>query len=245
MKQLWGTLCSIWSWFVLGACMVLWMPAMGLTYLLTRTSDPGRYRVGYMFRQVAVVMATLNPLWKFRVSGTMPANPRRPYVAVSNHESFVDILLISHLPWEMKWLSKAELFRIPVLGWLMRLAGDIPVERGTARSAVKAMKRCREILEGKVSVIIFPEGTRSETDEMLPFKDGAFRLAIDTQVPVLPMVVRGTSTALRKRSWKLGKSVAEVRVLAPVDTAGMTTADVPRLREQVREIIASERARMA
>ncbi len=244
MNQLWITLCSIWSWFVLGACMVLWAPAMGLVRLVTLKSDPGRYRVGLMFRKIGVAMATLNPLWTFRISGKMPADPRRPFVAVSNHESFVDILLISHLPWEMKWLSKAELFRIPLLGWLMRLAGDIPVERGTARSAVAAMKRCREILAGKVSVIIFPEGTRTETGELLPFKDGAFRLAIDAQVPVLPMVVHGAGTALRKRSWKLGKSVAEVRVLEQVETTGMTTADVPRLREQVREMIARERALM-
>ena len=73
--------------------------------------DPGRYRVGYLFRQIGRVTATLNPLWKFSYAGTMPADPRRPYVVVSNHESFADILLISHLPWEMKWLSKAELFR--------------------------------------------------------------------------------------------------------------------------------------
>ena len=245
MTQLWVTLCSIWSWFVLGACIVLWAPVMGLIYLFTRRSDPGRYWVGYTFRQIAVVMATLNPLWKFRISGQVPADPRRPYVVVSNHESFVDILLISHLPWEMKWLSKAELFRIPMLGWLMRLAGDIPVERGTARSAIAALKRCREVLAEKVSVIIFPEGTRSETNEMLPFKDGAFRLAIDSQVPILPMVVQGTGTALRKRSWKLGKSVAEVRVLAPIETTGMKHADIARLRDQVRDIIARERLAMS
>lgn len=244
MSQLWIALCSIWSWFVLGACIVLWWPVMAVLRLATRASDPGRYTVGLVFRKIAVVMATLNPLWKFRISGTMPADPRRPYVAVSNHESFVDILLISHLPWEMKWLSKVELFRIPLLGWLMRLAGDIPVERGTARSAVAAMKRCREILAGKVSVIIFPEGTRSETGEMLPFKDGAFRLAIDAQVPILPMVVKGTGTALRKRSWKLGRSVAEVRVLEPVETAGMKHADIGRLRDQVRDVMVREQASM-
>lgn len=240
MSALWITLCSIWSWFVLGASMVIWLPLMAIVRLVTMKMDPGRYWVGYLFRQIAVLMATLNPLWKFRISGTMPENPRNPYVAVSNHESFVDILLISHLPWEMKWLSKAELFKIPVLGWLMRLGGDIPVQRGTARSAVAAMQRCREILKQDVSVIIFPEGTRSETGEMLPFKDGAFRLAIDAQVPILPMVVQGTGTALRKHDWRLGRSVAEVRVLPPVETAGMTSKDVAALREQVREMMARE-----
>ena len=158
MKSVWETLCSIWSWFVLGASMVVWLPLMALIRLVTRRSDPGRYWVGYMFRQIAVLMATLNPLWRFRISGRMPDDPRRPYLVVSNHESFVDILLISHLPWEMKWLSKAELFRIPVLGWLMRLAGDIPVDRGNPRSAAEAMVRCKEILREKVSVIIFPGG---------------------------------------------------------------------------------------
>ena len=164
---------------------------------------------------------------------------------VSNHESFVDILLISHLPWEMKWLSKAELFRIPVLGWLMRLAGDIPVDRSSPRSAAEAMVRCKEILKQKVSVIIFPEGTRSETDEMLPFKDGAFRLAIDAGVPILPLAVSGAATALRKHDWRLGRSVAEVRVLEPVETAGLARADIGELRDRVREMIATEGTRCA
>jgi 1-acyl-sn-glycerol-3-phosphate acyltransferase len=244
LTQLYLTLCSIWSWFVLAACLLLWLPLMAVVRLVTFTFDPGRYWVGLLFRKVAVVMATLNPLWTFRISGVMPADPRRPFVAVSNHESFADILLLSHLPWEMKWLSKAELFRIPLLGWLMRLAGDIPVQRGTARSAVAAMIRCRETLTRNVSVIIFPEGTRTETDEMLPFKDGAFRLAIDCQVPILPMVVSGTGTALRKHDWRLGPSVAEVRVLEPVETTGMQHGDIARLRDAVREMIRREREAM-
>ncbi len=241
MKAAWETLCSIWSWFVLGASMVIWLPLMALLRFFTRKSDPGRYWVGYMFRQIGVLMATLNPLWQFRISGKKLEDPRRPYLVVSNHESFVDILLISHLPWEMKWLSKAELFKIPVLGWLMRLAGDIPVDRGSPRSAAEAMVRCKEILKQKVSVIIFPEGTRSETDDMLPFKDGAFRLAIDAGVPILPLAVSGAATALRKHDWRLGRSVAEVRVLEPVETAGLTRADIGELRDRVREMIAKAR----
>ncbi len=144
----------------------------------------------------------------------------------------------------MKWLSKVEILRIPVLGWDMVLAGDVPVERGTRKSALKAMRRCQEVLEQKVSVMMFPEGTRSETDEMLPFKEGAFRLAIDSKVPILPIVVLGTRTALAKHDWRFGKSHAEVRVLEPIETEGLTTKDVPALTERVRNLIMVEREKM-
>ncbi len=240
MAQLWQALMSIWAWFVLGTCLVLWMPLMAVVRLIT-LSDPGRYAVGYLFRRIGPVMASLNPLWRFSTSGAPPPDPRRPYVVVSNHESFADILLISHLPWEMKWLSKAELFKVPVLGWLMRLAGDIPVRRGEGRSAVEALQRCRVVLKRRVSVMIFPEGTRSTTADMLPFKDGAFRLAIDSGVPILPLVVSGTGTALPKHGWRFGRSKGEVRVLEPIETAGLTAKDVPALRERVRERILQAR----
>jgi 1-acyl-sn-glycerol-3-phosphate acyltransferase len=240
MKQLWQALSSIWAWFVLGACLVLWMPLMATVRLIT-LSDPGRYAVGYLFRRIGPVMATLHPLWRFRTSGMPPTDPRRPYVVVSNHESFADILLISHLPWEMKWLSKAELFKVPVLGWLMRLAGDIPVRRGEGRSAVEALQRCRTVLKRRVSVMIFPEGTRSPTADMLPFKDGAFRLAVDTGVPILPLAVSGTGTALPKHGWLFGRAKAEVRVLEPIETTGLTVKDVPALRERVRKAILEAR----
>src|SRR3954470_18287527 len=245
MARSWQTLLSIWAWLVLATCLVLWLPLMGITWLVTARSDPGRYRVGYLFRQVGVVMATLNPLWTFRRSGTPPGNPRRPYVVVSNHESFADILLISHLPWEMKWLSKVELFRIPVMGWMMWLAGDIPVKRGFGPSAAEAMERCREVLRRRVSVMIFPEGTRSKTAELLPFKDGAFRLAIEAGVPILPLAVSGTGTALPKHGWRFGRSAAHLRVLEPVDTAGLTLADVPALKARIRDLIVRTRDSLA
>jgi 1-acyl-sn-glycerol-3-phosphate acyltransferase len=243
--RLWQSIVSVWAWLVLGLCILLWLPAMFLVWLVTLPFDHGRYAVGYLFRRIGVVHATLNPLWKFRYTGALPANPRRPFVVVSNHESFADILLISHLPWEMKWLSKVELFRLPFLGWLMRLAGDIPLKRGFGPSAVEAMARCREVLANKVSVMIFPEGTRSATAELLPFKDGAFRLAIDAGVPILPLALRGTGTALPKHDWRFGRSTAVVRVLEPVETTGLTTADVPALKEKVRARIIEARTELA
>ena len=105
MQKLSLTLWSVWSWFVFGMCILLWLPLMGIVWLVTAPFDPPRYWTGYLFRRLTVVHEKLNPLWTFRVAGTMPTDPRNPYVMVSNHESFVDILLISHLPWEMKWLS--------------------------------------------------------------------------------------------------------------------------------------------
>jgi len=244
MSSIYVTLASLWTWLVLGSCIALWLPLMTVIWLVTWPFDRERYWVGLFFRKIAVVTATLNPLWHFRVTGTMPENPRRPHVVVSNHESFTDILLISHLPWEMKWLSKIEILRIPVLGWIMRIAGDIPVERGTRVSAAKAMRRCLEVLKSGMSIIIFPEGTRSTTGELLPFKDGAFRLAIDAGVPILPLVVRGTSTALPKHGWRVGRSDAEVRVLPAIETAGLGHKDIAALKQRVRGLIQETRRGM-
>ncbi|MBA3496397.1 MAG: 1-acyl-sn-glycerol-3-phosphate acyltransferase [Gemmatimonadales bacterium] len=245
MSRLWQSIVSIWVWLVLVTCVLAWLPVMAVLRLITAPFDRGRYTVGYVFRQIAVTMAALNPFWRFRRAGIMPADPRRPYVVVSNHESFVDILLISHLPWEMKWLTKAEMFRIPVLGWELRLAGDVPIQRGFGPSAADAIARCREALANRVSVMIFPEGTRSTTADLLPFKDGAFRLAIDAGVPVLPLVIHGSSTALPKNDWRFGRSTAVVRVLDPIETTGLTAADVPALKDRVRTLIVDTRAELA
>ena len=235
------TLISVWAWFVFGACVIVWVPMMAIVWLVTLPFDRARWWVGYLYRKMPVAVQRLNPLWNFTVSGTMPADPRNPYVAVSNHESFVDILLISHVKWEMKWLCKKEMFKIPVAGWLLWLSGDIPLERGDKESAQKAMDLCKVSLDRNVSVMIFPEGTRSTTSEMRPFKEGAFRLAIETQVPVLPMVVHGARNALRKHDWRFGRVHAEVRVLDPIPTEGLTTDDIDDLCARVRAVIAAER----
>ena len=234
LTTLWLILCSIWSWLVLGLCVLLWLPMMAVVLVVTAPFDPPRYWTGFLFRKLTVVHLLLNPLWTFRTGGDFPENPRNPYVVVCNHESFVDILLISQLPWEMKWLSKHELFKLPVAGWLMRMANDIPLDRRDRASAVAAMAKCRRLLDQRVSVMIFPEGRRSTTGELMPFKDGAFRLAIEAQVPVLPLAVHGAATALRTHSWRFGRAVARVQVLEPIMTAGMTLDDVAELRESAR-----------
>jgi 1-acyl-sn-glycerol-3-phosphate acyltransferase len=237
------TVFSAWSWLALAVLLVIWVPMVAVVWATTAPFDRGRYAAGWLFRRIAVAHQRLNPLWRFRVHGSLPPDPRRPYVVVANHESFVDILLISHLPWEMKWLSKAEFFRIPLVGWLMRMAGDVRLVRGDKASATAAMKDCADRLDKRVSVMIFPEGTRSADGELGPFLRGAFKLAIDQQLPILPLAVHGTRTALRKHDWRLGVADATVHVLEPVDTEGMTAADVNALRDRVRASIATALAK--
>jgi 1-acyl-sn-glycerol-3-phosphate acyltransferase len=237
-------LVSSWIWITNSLVAILWVPWLALVWLATAPFDPGRYVAGRWFRRAAVTAVALNPLWRFRTSGFLVRDPRRPYVAVSNHESMADIFLISHLPWEMKWLSKESIFKLPFMGWMMRMAGDIPVRRGERASRAEALEECRDRLAKRVSVMIFPEGTRSRTREMLPFKDGAFRLAIEAGVPILPLAVAGTRHALPKGSMLFGRATAEVRVLEPVPTEGLTLADVAALRDRVRDIIQEARDRL-
>ena len=116
------TVLSAWAWLVFGIIIIIWVPLVFVVWVVTAPFDKGRYWPGYLFRRLCVVHQWLNPLWRFRTSGVKIDDPRRPYVVVSNHESFVDMLLISHLPWEMKWLSKEDFFKYPLVGWLMRMA---------------------------------------------------------------------------------------------------------------------------
>jgi 1-acyl-sn-glycerol-3-phosphate acyltransferase len=233
---------SAWVWLSTGLVALVWLPWLGLVWLFTASRDPGRYAVGRWFRRAAVTVTSLNPFWKFRTTGVEIHDPRRPYVAVANHESFADIFLLSHLPWEMKWMSKDAIFRIPVMGWMMRMAGDVMVRRGDAGSRMRALEEARDRLRKKVSVMIMPEGTRSAGGELLRFHDGAFRLAIETGAPILPIALAGTRQAISKGSWLVNRARAVAKVLPPVETAGLTLDDVPVLREKVRAMIADARA---
>ena len=214
---------------------------VAIVWVFTAPFDRGRYHAGRAFRQVAVAQVAINPLWHFETDGQAPANPRLPYVVVSNHESYADIFLISHFKWEMKWLSKDTMFRIPVMGWMMRMANDISIQRGKRESVVSAMKGCRDRLGKKVSVMIFPEGTRARTDDLLPFKDGAFKLAIEAGAPILPIAVAGTRDCMAKGSFAFRRARAKARVLAPIPTTGMTSADVATLRDRTRDVIDAAR----
>jgi 1-acyl-sn-glycerol-3-phosphate acyltransferase len=218
--------------------VILWTPLIAVYRLATLRSDPDRYRVGRLFHSIAPAAVRLNPFWDFHVVDDVHPDPRRPYVFVANHQSNADAFLVAMLPWEMKWLSKKSMFDIPLLGWMMRVAGDVEVDRGNKESARHAIAELRERLDRKLSVIIFPQGTRSPDGTVGPFREGAFRLAIEKDVDVVPLAVAGTAESLPKGSLAFRKTSATVTVLPPVSTKGLTVEDAPKLAEQVREQIA-------
>jgi 1-acyl-sn-glycerol-3-phosphate acyltransferase len=230
---------SLLFWATCVLLVLLWAPLIAVYRLATFRSDPDRYRVGYLFHRIAVVAARLNPFWDFRVIDDVHPDPRRPYVFVANHASNADPFLVAKVPWEMKWLSKKSIFDIPLLGWMMRVAGDVEVDRGNKESARRAMAEMRDRLDRRLSVLIFPQGTRSPDGTVGAFRDGAFRLAIEAGVDVVPLAVAGTAESLPKGSIAFQKTSATVTVLPPVSTKGMAVKDAPALAERVRGLIAA------
>ena len=234
LANLLAILLAVWTWFVLCTCSLGCFLLQLVLVPLTWPFDRNRVVTGRLYRQAGVLVSRLTPLWDFQIAGRLPVRPPGRTVVVSNHCSQADPFLISQLPWEMKWLGKASLFRIPVVGWSMWLAGDVPVVRGEKQSARGAMGKCRRYLERGMPVMIFPEGTRSLTDDLGPFKDGAFQLAISAGADILPLAVHGTASALPVHDWRFARARARVIVGDPISTAGMSLEDIPRLKEIVR-----------
>jgi 1-acyl-sn-glycerol-3-phosphate acyltransferase len=227
---------SLLIWFTFSILILIWLILLSISRLFDR--DPVRYRTGYLFRKIGNAITWVNPAWQLSISGEKISDPRRPYVVVCNHQSMADIPLISNLPWEMKWLGKAELFRLPIIGWMMKMSGDISVDRKSSRSGAQALIKAQHILEQKCSVMIFPEGTRTLDGRVRSFSDGAFHLAIKAKVPILPLVIEGSRDCIPKNSWKFGKpSDIFLKVLPPIETSSMTLQDVPSLRNTVRTVM--------
>ena len=229
---------SYFFWALCVLIVILWTPLVAVYRLMTFRSDANRDRVGRLLRHSAALAARINPYWDFRVADEVHPDAGTPYLFVANHKSLADVFLLCLLPWEMKFLSKDSIFRIPLLGWQMRTAGDIAIERGDRESAKKAIDQMRQRLLQRSSVIVFPEGTRSPDGSLAPFREGAFRLAIELEVDIVPLAVSGTETALPKHSLVFRRTKASVTVLPPVSVDGLTADDAPRLAERVRTEIA-------
>jgi 1-acyl-sn-glycerol-3-phosphate acyltransferase len=226
---------ATWIWTASAILILFWTALLGAIRLFDR--EPRHLRTGRWFRRLGRALASINP-WRIHISGGENLDANQVYVVVSNHQSLADIPLISHLKLDTKWLAKAELFRVPLLGWMLRMAGDVPVERSDRRKSAKALLQCARYLRQHCSVVFFPEGTRSPDRRVLPFNEGPFQLAIRERIPILPLVVDGSGAALPPNSWIFGGTQdIYLRILEAVSVDGWNIKQVAELRDSVRQRI--------
>lgn len=162
-----------------------------------------------------------------------------PYIFMCNHQSALDIFsLFVALPLQFKWIAKRELFFIPFLGWAMKRAGYISLDRKHPREALKAMDDAAQKIRGGMNIIIFPEGTRSEDGILLPFKKGVFALALRAKVPIVPVGISGSSRLQPKGSFIPNKKgVIYIRIGKPIDTAQGSRSAKTEIMMTVRQAI--------
>jgi 1-acyl-sn-glycerol-3-phosphate acyltransferase len=188
----------------------------------------------------------INNRWSTDVRGNDRIPHGRPLVVVSNHQGMGDIMMAYTLDLHFKWISKAANFYVPFMGWFMYHAGYIPIVRGQRDSIEKCMAKARAWLDRGVSVLFFAEGTRSQDGAVKPFKQGAFKLAIEARCDVLPVAITGTQHALPKHTWKYSDDHTTMRILVGevIPIAGYGKGDTDALMTRTRNAVIALKAEL-
>ena len=228
--------------WILGICfMVILFPATLIIWLIVLPFDRERYVIHRVLMYQSFLLVKLIPIWKIKIEGKEKAVKGTTYVIISNHQSVLDILFINSLLYRYKWISKIENIGVPVLGWYLRMADYITVNRGDELSKTKMLEKSYMCLSRGISVMIFPEGTRSHDREIGFFKRGAFQLALEANVPVLPIVIDGTGGILPKHGLVFGSGhYVTIRILDPVEPSSFTSDNPVELSEEFRLLLTSE-----
>lgn len=215
---------------------LLYAPVPPLLWLVDRSGSWTHRFNGFWSRNLLGILWT-----RVTVKGIENIEPHQAYVILSNHQSTSDIwVLMGYLPINFRWVSKDSLFKLPSVGWAMKAAGYIPINRKDPRSAIQSMKLCREKLEKNISVLIFPEGTRSQDGALQDFKIGGVKLALEAQKPILPVTLIGTRDIIKKNGWQfnIGQEV-KIIIDKPISVKGYTKKDKDLLNRQVHEVIST------
>lgn len=226
-----------WGFVVLSSAVLF--PIALIIWLVTAPFDRRKRALHKFTCFWASLYSWLNPAWPVTIHGRENVQPGTTYMFVANHLSLLDILVLFRLFYDFKWVSKAGIFGVPVIGWNMRLNGYIPLVRGNRDSVIEMMARCERTLAQGSSLMMFPEGTRSASGELQAFKTGAFELASQAGVPIVPIVIQGTHDALPKHGFVLrGKHPITVTVLPPFPAQGSVEQLTAQAREEIARVLA-------
>ncbi|MDF1570450.1 MAG: 1-acyl-sn-glycerol-3-phosphate acyltransferase [Bacteroidales bacterium] len=240
MSQFFLKIYSVLAWTAMGLTSVFITPFFLLVWVLTFWWDKRRLVAHMMGTFWAWHYQSLIIFWKLRLEGRKKIPWNRPVVLVANHRSLVDVLALYKVRRPVKWVSKAENFRLPFIGMVLSLSNCIRINRESLRSGLQFISQAEKEMKKGSSVMIFPEGTRSKTKEMRPFRDGAFILAKKIHSGIIPIVHTGTENAFSrgKNAWVLkGKTKINIRVLDEIPAEQVANMETEALKQYTREIM--------
>ena len=225
-------------------CLVMEIVSI-VAFVLTYPFDKQRKVVHELSRALVYMFVMVPPFWKRRVEGLEHIEKGKPYVIVINHQSMADIMMLYLVPMIFRWVSKREVYRIPFIGRFLMLHGDIAIDRKQGSKAMrKVMEQGKMWLGRGVSVAMFPEGTRSKDGEIHRFKAGAFALAKDAGVAILPVIMDGSASMMKPSKMINWRNEFVIRVLPPVTAEQVAATEQNELMEQVRETMVEALAEM-
>lgn len=221
------------------ALLVLTVPLALTTIAFGAMDDHGKrvYRINQFWTWVLLRLGGVS----LRVRGLENIEIGRQYVFMVNHQSNVDIpvLIQSLLQFQLRWIAKKELLRVPLFGWAMWATKHIIVDRSDPHAALKSLQLAKKRLAAGISIVVFPEGTRSRDGRLLPFKKGGFLLAATTHTQIVPVTIVGSAGLLPAGAWKLRPGIVEVFVDGAIATEDYRVGNLKALSDRVRQVIAA------
>jgi 1-acyl-sn-glycerol-3-phosphate acyltransferase len=223
----------------LGVLLVITVP-LALATIAVGIIDPQGKRVYRINRFWTWLLLRLGGV-SLRVQGRENLDPGEPYIFISNHQSNVDIpVLIQALPqFQLRWIAKKELVRVPLFGWAMWASKHIMLDRADPLDARRSLERARQRIAAGISIVIFPEGTRSRDGSLLPFKKGGFLMAAKAGVKIVPVSIIGSGALLSAGEWRLKAGSVQVVIDRPIGCENYRIGNLKALSDQVRQVILS------
>ncbi len=202
--------------------------------------------VAYMVRSRRQRVHKIQKIWswlvvwvsgvKVEIEGLEYIQPYGSYMIMANHQSYFDVFVLLNLPLFIHWMAKEELFKIPFFGMMLRALGGISIDREKRGKGYSSIRQAARTIQNGKTVLVFPEGTRSTSGELLPFTEGGFFLAILSRAVVLPIVIRGSYKIMPKGSFRVSSGAVRVAVKPPIETRGFSLNERDNLQEMVRDV---------